>query len=372
MARLRLPPPASLLAFSVVFHAAVLALAAAAVVAPPPVDLVWPTPNTAWQEGQPITAFIQPTASGKPESGLFGGVRSEGRQFHEGIDLLPLTRDRRREPADKIHAAMPGIVRHVSTNAGNSGYGRYIVIEHDTVTPAVYTLYAHLSATAPGLDAGARVQAGQVIGTMGRSAGGYTIPRERAHLHFEIGLMITRDFQAWYDSKKFGNPNRHGIWNGLNLMGIDPLAVYTAFREGQTGSFDAYFSRMQPVARVRIATPRIPDFAERYPTLLRQPLPASGLAGWDVLVDWTGLPFALTPLTVSGVLGWLPGEVRLLDVDAAIVARERSKPTVVKQHDNWRPGRALETTLQQLFGQHAPAAASGGGKEGICDEEAAP
>ncbi|AHF89609.1 peptidase M23 [Opitutaceae bacterium TAV5] len=364
MARLRLLPPASLLALLV------LLLAAVAAAVPQPVDLVWPTPNPAWQEGQPITAFIQPTASGKPESGLFGGVRSEGRQFHEGIDLLPLTRDRRREPADEIHAAMPGIVRHVSTIAGNSGYGRYIVIEHDTVTPAVYTLYAHLSDTAPGIVADARVQAGQVIGTMGRSAGGYTIPRERAHLHFEIGLMITRDFQTWYDSKKFGNRNQHGIWNGLNLMGIDPLAVYTAFRDGQAGSFDEYFSRMQPVARVRIATPRIPDFAERYPTLLRRPVPASGVAGWDVLVDWTGLPFALTPLTAADVLGWLPDEVRLLDVDAGIVARERSKQTVVKQHGNWRPGRALETTLQQLFGLRSITSGSGTEKEGAYSKEA--
>ncbi len=326
------------------------AIAASAAVPPrPPIDLVWPTPNHAWQEGRPISDFVQPTISGDPISGLFGGVREYGRQFHEGIDLLPLKRDRRGEALDDIYAAMPGIIRHASNSPGNSSYGRYIVIEHDTVSPAVYTLYAHLTATAPGIHPGQRVQAGQVIARMGRTAGGYDIPRDRAHLHFEIGLMMTRDFQTWYARKKFGNPNVHGLYNGKNLMGIDPLAVFTAFRDGSIKNFDEHFARMKPLARVRIATRLVPDFAERYPSLLRRPLPPEGVSGWDVWVDWTGLPFALTPLGASDVIGWPPNETRLLDVDADQVAHELSRHVAVKHRGAWVPGSTLKTTLQQVF-----------------------
>ena len=72
------------------------------------VEFVWPTPNSAWAEGRPIDDFIQPTVSGDPESGTFGCIRSGGRQFHEGIDIKPLKRDRHGEPADAVFAAMDG------------------------------------------------------------------------------------------------------------------------------------------------------------------------------------------------------------------------------------------------------------------------
>ena len=159
-------------------------------------DIAWPTPNPAFAEGKGIGAFLQPTASGEPESGGFGCVRSAGTQFHEGIDLKPVRRDARGEPADEVYAVMDGVVRYINNRVGESNYGRYLVLEHPGTAPAVYTLYAHLARIAPGIAPGVTVRRGQTIGIMGRSEGGAVIPRDRAHLHFEIGLMVTRDFQA--------------------------------------------------------------------------------------------------------------------------------------------------------------------------------
>src|SRR3954468_20568158 len=93
-------------------------------------ELVWPTPNPAWAQGKPISAFLQHAGSGDPESGGFGGVRSGGTQFHEGLDIKCVSRDRRGEPLDDVFAAMDGVVRHISKAAGDSSYGRYIVLEH--------------------------------------------------------------------------------------------------------------------------------------------------------------------------------------------------------------------------------------------------
>ena len=59
---------------------------------------------------------------------------------------------------------------------------------------------------------------------MGRSAGGYAIPKDRAHVHFEIGLKLSDNFDSWFTWKKFGSPNQHENWNGMNLMGLDPNA----------------------------------------------------------------------------------------------------------------------------------------------------
>ena len=314
------------------------------------VDFVWPTPNTAWADGKPIADFLQHAGSGDPESGAFGGVRSGGTHFHEGLDIKALAHDRRGEPLDNVFAAMAGVVRHINSSAGDSNYGRYIVLEHPEQSPAVYTLYAHLARIAPGLHAGDRVTKGQVIATMGHSSGGYMIPTERAHLHFEIGVMITRDFETWYERKKFGSRNDHGAWNGMNLVGLDPLDFLNAWRAHRVETFQDYFAHMATAVRVRIATPRVPDFITRYPALLTKPIPMGVVTGWEIRCNWTGLPFSWTPLTGMEVAGLAPEQPLIVDVDAAIAKRERSKTLVVSHRGAWTIGKDLETILQQLFG----------------------
>lgn len=313
-------------------------------------DLVWPTPSTAWSEGRPATSFLQHAGSGDPQSGGFGGVRSGGKQFHEGIDIKPVERDRRGEPLDPIFAALAGVVRYVNPNAGESSYGRYVVLEHPEVSPAVYSLYAHLARIAPEVRAGASVRAGQVLGTMGHSSGGYSIPRDRSHLHFEIGVMITRDFQAWYDRRKFGSRNEHGPWNGMNLVGIDPLDLFNQWRLGKIATMQDYFAQMETAVRVRIATLRTPDFVRRYPSLVSGAAPIGPAAGWEIRFNWTGLPFAWRPLTAAEAAGLPRNRPEVVEVDAAIERRERSRTLAVRRRDGWTPGSDLNTVLEQLFG----------------------
>ncbi|MSU50034.1 MAG: M23 family metallopeptidase [Opitutus sp.] len=312
-------------------------------------QLAWPTSGTAWAEGKPSAQWLQHAGSGEPTSGGFGGVRSGGSHFHEGIDIKAVARDRRGEPTDSVVAAMLGVVRHVHSSVGGSGYGRYVVLEHPAMTPAVYTLYAHLARIAPGVRAGQLVAAGQQLGTMGHSSGGYMIPTDRSHLHFEIGLVVTQNFQSWYDGRGYGSRNEHGVWNGLNLMGVDPLAFFNEWRAGRIASPQDFLARMETAARVRIATFRTPDFITRYPSLLTKALPFGPVAGWEIRFNWTGLPFAWTPLGGSEVAGLSPGQPRLVEVVAAVMRRERSKSLAVERRGAWTPGKDLEIVLQQLF-----------------------
>lgn len=313
-------------------------------------EIVWPTPNQAWAEGQPITAFIQPTAAGEPTSGCFGCVRSGGLQFHEGIDLKPVGRDRRGEPTDQVFAVMAGIVRHISDRPGDSNYGRYIVLEHPEASPAVYTLYAHLARVLPGITEGGRVERGQAIAIMGHTKSGTRIPRELAHLHFEIGLMVTREFQRWYDGRGYGSPNEQGLWNGINLMGFDPLDFLNQWRERRVDNLQDYFDRMKAQVTLRIVTRRVPDFVLRYPCLLRAPLPAGPVGGWEIQCDWTGLPFAWRALTPMEVLGQSIDRVTILKVDEASVAQHRAKVLVQRRGAEFFPVRDLKIVLQQIFG----------------------
>jgi hypothetical protein len=297
-----------------------------------------------------LADYAQHAGSGEPESGTFGGVRSGGTQFHEGIDIKCLTRDRHGEPLDNVFAAMAGVVRRINSSAGDSNYGRYLVLEHPEQTPAVYTLYAHLARIAPGLREGATVTRGQVIGLLGHSSGGYMIPLDRAHLHFEIGLMVTRDFQTWYDRRGFGSHNDHGAWNGMNLMGIDPLDFLNAWRAHRVDSFQDYFTHLPSAVRLRIPTHRVPDFITRYPSLLTKPIPLGGVAGWEIRCNWTGLPISWTPLSAIEVAGLPVERPSIVEVDASLVHHERSKSIVVSRRGSWTVGKDLEIVLQQMFG----------------------
>ena len=318
------------------------------------VDIGWPTPSTAYLEGKSFETFIQPTASGVPESGLYGCTRSGGAQFHEGIDIKPVKRDRRGEAADPIFAVMPGVVRHISRQPGHSSYGRYIVIEHTEQSPSVFTLYAHLASITPGLNVGARVERDQIIAVMGRSASGYAIPKDRAHLHFEIGLWLTREFQGWYNWKKFGSRNEHGVWNGMNLAGIDPLDFYDKLRGRRVENFQQYFAQLSPAVRVRVSTRKLPDFIERYPALLTKPLPTDTLvAGWEVTFNEMGIPFAWTPLTAMELLGFATNEIRVIEADDALLKRHRCKSLSFTKRGKPAIGKDLETVLQLLFGVRA-------------------
>lgn len=314
-------------------------------------ELVWPTPNTAFLEERPIETFIQPTVSGEASSGLFGCVRNHGRQFHEGLDLAPLKRDQRGEPADPVFAAMSGIVRYINHTPGNSSYGRYIVLEHPAARPSVYTLYAHLAAIAAGLGENQPVTLGQIIGQMGRSAGGYRIPKERAHLHFEIGLRLTDRFQEWYDWKKFGSANHHDGWNGMNLVGLDPLDFYTRFKEKSVDNFSDYLRTRPAAVVIRIKYLGIPDFVRRYPELKAE---TNALfiapAGWEVSVDCVGFPFHWRPLHGEELTGYRQGEVNIISVDETIQAQCRCKRLVSKRSRGYVPDRDLQSLTQLLFG----------------------
>ena len=102
--------------------------------------------------------------------------------------------------------------------------------------------------------------------------------------------------------------------------------------------------------RLRLATMRTPDFVTRYPSLLTKPLPVGIVSGWDIKFTWTGLPFSWTPLTAMEVVGIPLDQPRILEVNAALVRRERSKSLAVARGSSWTTGKDLDIVLQQLFG----------------------
>jgi murein DD-endopeptidase MepM/ murein hydrolase activator NlpD len=162
-------------------------------------EVVWPTSMDRAQLRGPED-YLQPTESKRLESGGFGMVRDDGHRFHEGLDIRPVGRNKAGDPTDLVFSAMEGVVAYVNPRA-NGAYGRYVVLVHPRAEIPVYTLYAHLASLQPELKPGLALGAGKVLGVMGHSSTGETaIPKERAHLHFEVGVILSEKFQAWYDA----------------------------------------------------------------------------------------------------------------------------------------------------------------------------
>src|SRR3979411_2905017 len=170
--------------------------------------LVLPTDNDALFSGdgasfyQYVERDYKGTKSTPWEGGQYGFVRDPTdtaggvvyTRFHEGIDIRPLHRDAHGEPLDEVRAIADGKVVHTNLVPGYSNYGKYIVIEHHWDSSNYYSLYAHLSKI--DVRIGDAVHRGQHIAVMGYT--GVGINRERAHLHLELNLMLSRKFQEWY------------------------------------------------------------------------------------------------------------------------------------------------------------------------------
>ncbi len=234
---------------------------------------VFPTDQHALLDADPTGAF-QPTASGKTESAFYGSVRTtrQGKRllssFHEGIDIAACRRDRKRNPLDRIYAVADGTVAYVNTIAGNSTYGRYVVLTHDDPLGPVFTLYAHLAKISSGLKPGRQVRAGEVLGVMGNS-GLLKIPLYRAHLHFEVGMILNLRFVEWARSRKMKAD--HGVYNGWNLLGMDPLAFMNAVKSSEHFSFQSYLESISVAFEVVFNVRRLPDYFRRYPMLWNGP-----------------------------------------------------------------------------------------------------
>jgi len=312
--------------------------------------LIWSTPNPAFQNGESIEAFVQPTASGLVESGLFGCVRNGGRRFHEGLDLFPLKRNSRGEPVDEVYAVLPGRVVHVNRMAAYSSYGRYVVVEHDGEALAFHTLYAHLASVGDGIVFGARVESGTVLGVMGRSAAGYSIPKARAHLHFEIGLRLTDDFQAWYDRQKYRTKNHHGVWNGMNLVSLDPLDFYDSVRRGKVRNLNEYLELLPAAARIRVYTTQVPDFVTNYSALVTRSYTGKQVVAWDIAFSEYGIPKEWTPRFVEEDIAGRSGDVRVLAYDPRRIKAKNCRHVLNINGKFPTISAGTLSTLKKLFG----------------------
>jgi peptidoglycan LD-endopeptidase LytH len=294
-----------------------------------------PTANRALFEPGNQEKFFVGTV-GKPwTSGCFGCVRSDGWQMHEGLDIRCLQRDKRGEPSDPVMAAADGTVVYINKRPSLSNYGNYIVLRHRIDGVEIYSLYAHLSSVTPGLAAGQPVKAGESIAVMGRSSNTREgISRDRAHVHFELNLIVNDRFAAWFKKHSPDERNDHGNWNGQNMLGLDPKQIFlTANQQGDKFKLIDFVRNQTELCRVLVRKADF-DWVKRYGSLVKSnPIAQKeGIAGYEMALNFTGVPFELIPRAASEIRS--KSKYQLLSVNEAEYQRNPCR-RLVSRRGHW-------------------------------------
>ena len=264
-----------------------------------PLDLVFPTPNQALFSGggpafyQYVDRDFKGEKSRPWQAGQYGFVRnptetSQGlvyRRFHEGLDIRAVERDEKGIPQDRVVSIDRGRVVHANTVSGYSNYGKYVVIEHSWGGCNYYSLYAHLREVH--VKKGDSVRRGEAIGLLGWTGSGTNV--RRAHVHFEINLMLSRKFEAWHKRYFPRETNRHGLFNGLNLIGMDAAKLYLALRENPALTIPVFLGGEKPFYKVTVPATRNFVLRRHYPWMAgvdvhKQP------PSWEISFTRSGLP----------------------------------------------------------------------------------
>jgi Membrane proteins related to metalloendopeptidases len=263
------------------------------------IEISLPTDNDALFRGggpdfyQYVERDFEGVKSTPWEGGRYGFVRNPINtghglvytRFHEGIDIKCLHRDERGEPLDEIRAIASGKVVHTNQVAGYSNYGRYVVIEHLWEGSPYYSLYGHLSTIA--VSVGNRVERGQVIARMGYTGEGLT--QARAHLHLELNLMFSRNFEDWHD-RSFRDPNHNGIYNGLNLAGVDIARFFLEHEKHPDLTVPQFLAEEEGFYRVTVPDSTHFDLRKFYPWMMTN---SAGARSWEVTFARSGVPLRI-------------------------------------------------------------------------------
>jgi murein DD-endopeptidase MepM/ murein hydrolase activator NlpD len=267
-------------------------------------DLVLPTDNDALfsGDGPAFYQYVERNYKGAKstpwQGGQYGFVRdpvetSAGivyTRFHEGIDIKPLRRDARDEPLDDVRAIADGKVVHINPAPSYSNYGKYIVIEHRWNGSSYYSLYGHLSSIVVQL--GDSVLRGHRIAMMGYTGAG--LNQARAHVHLELNLMFSHRFEAWHDTFFKNDPNHNGIYNGINLAGLDIARLYLALRKNPSLTIPQFLQGEETFYKVTLPKSSHFELPKAYPWMLAG---SSGneKSSWDVSFARSGLPLKIEP-----------------------------------------------------------------------------
>jgi hypothetical protein len=124
-----------------------------------------------------------------------------------------------------------------------------------------------------------------------------SIAKWRAHVHFELNVFVNDNFSGWYKKTFPKERNDHDEWNGQNLNGLDPREILLAeHAQGTNFSLLNFIRGQTELCRVLVRATNFP-YLKRYPMLILKNPKAEkeGVAGYEIVLNYNGVAFALMP-----------------------------------------------------------------------------
>jgi hypothetical protein len=110
----------------------------------------------------------------------------------------------------------------------------------------------------------------------------------------ELNLMLSHQYNGWHTGFFPNEPNHHGLYNGLNLAGLDIARLYLALRKDAAISVPKFLAEEPIFYTVAIPRSAYFELPKKYPWMLvREPGPAT--QSWLVSFAASGVPLKIEP-----------------------------------------------------------------------------
>jgi hypothetical protein len=135
----------------------------------------------------------------------------------------------------------------------------------------------------------------------------------------------------------------------MNIVSFDFLDFVERRRAGEVRTVREYVVRQPTAVTVIVRSARVPDFATRHPGLVTAPLPAEGIAAWQIEFTWYGLPKAWRPLGAGDAAAEAVAGRAIVFADSTLLERFPCQNVVRRQGGEHVPGGKLQEILDLLF-----------------------
>jgi hypothetical protein len=112
-------------------------------------------------------------------------------------------------------------------------------------------------------------------------------------VHVELNLFLSSRFEDWHTKNFRPSVNHHGVWNGLNLAGMNVAGFFLAHRKNPSLSAAEFVKQTAPGWKVVAPRKGALELLKSYPWLGEGVETAS--PSWEFTLADSGLPIAIIP-----------------------------------------------------------------------------
>jgi hypothetical protein len=106
--------------------------------------------------------------------------------------------------------------------------------------------------------------------------------------------MFSRQFEEWYNAFFRNDPNHNGIYNGMNLAGIDVARLYLALRKNPALTIPEFLNDEEIFYKVTLQKSRHFDLPRLYPWMLTAGK-RNDKSSWEISFARSGVPLKIAP-----------------------------------------------------------------------------